>query len=60
LGLGSWWSQWVQTSWQLVTAIHDEKGDGLTLCEWLSQGYDRTCCVTLISRTCCEDFSATS
>ncbi len=40
LGLGSWWSQWVQTSWQLVTAIDDEKGDGL------------------ISKTCCEDFSA--
>jgi hypothetical protein len=30
-------------SWQLVTAISDE-GDGLTLCEQLSQGYDCTHC----------------
>jgi hypothetical protein len=27
-----WW-------WQVITAIHDG-GDGLTLCEWLSQDYD--------------------
>jgi hypothetical protein len=27
-----WW-------WQLITTIHDG-GDGLTLCEWLSQDYD--------------------
>jgi hypothetical protein len=30
-------------SLQLMTAIHDEC-DGLTLCEWLSQGYGCTCC----------------
>ncbi len=30
-------------SLQLITAIHDE-GDGLTLCEWLSQGYGCTHC----------------
>jgi hypothetical protein len=28
-------------SWQLVNAIHDEEGNGLTLCEELLEGYDR-------------------
>jgi len=27
-------------SWQLVTAVHHAEGEGLTLCEQLSEGYD--------------------
>jgi hypothetical protein len=27
-------------TWQLVTAIHHAEGEGLTLCEQLSEGYD--------------------
>jgi len=30
-------------SWQLVTAIHHAEGEGLTLCEQLSEGYDHMC-----------------
>jgi hypothetical protein len=33
-----WWSQ--SEWWQLVTAIHHAEGEGLTLCEQLSEGYD--------------------
>jgi hypothetical protein len=39
--------------------IHDE-GDGLTLCEQLSQGYDCTYCHELPSICCYGDFLAFS
>jgi len=45
-------------SWQLVTAMRDE-GDGLSLCERLPWGYDRTHC-RVTYNCCCGDFSATS
>jgi hypothetical protein len=44
--------------WELVTAVRDE-GDGLSLCERLSWGYDCTHCRVTFN-CCCGDFSATS
>ncbi len=46
------------SSWQLITAVHDE-GDGLSLCEQLSWGYDCTHCPVTFN-CCCGDFSAKS
>jgi hypothetical protein len=51
-----YWRVW--QSWQLVTAVRDE-GDGLSLCERLSWGYDCTHCRVTFN-CCCGDFSATS
>jgi hypothetical protein len=45
-------------SWQLITAVHDE-GDSLSLCEWLSWGYDCTR-FHVTFNCCCGEFSVAS
>jgi hypothetical protein len=42
--LVSWWSQWVVMAACHCYAIHEEEGDGLTLCERLWEHYDCTHC----------------